>query len=650
MNILKQNILFLALGAAGLCACSSTDSLEGQGGPAQGGGPAKIAFSLGDKGTRAASGTVWQTAEEKDIYNLYAVVFKDASQTLTTTIQLDKEDNASDTFLQCIEIYNDATTPMPTTDQKIITVAEGGDAHVVFVANAGETLRQSLTGQGGTPLTATSTVADFKALTEQDRQLSDGGCYPMLMTSEHFYSMELDEALDQNLGTVYMQRAAARIDVVNKTKDYTVTAVALKNRTVKSALWSDAPVFDAQNVEAGHEYTGLSLAGDPDIEAPYDDQHALMHTIYSYEQYAATMANPDPATVPSVVVTYARTDDPTRTFTHNVTLQDAAGNAIPLQRNHLYRVNVIQQDSELNFTITVREWTEGETFDVSFQAVRDGAARTEARVGDFFTQEGLIVRAEDAATWNAAHANNPIIGIVFCANSDPSCEQFLQRHYDALPDDAKATLGRTTHGLVMSLKNIYNGQKVYFAPEGSSYYTSNPVADPQAAKSVITGLKNSREIDAKSTTNSTSAYIALRYTPVPTTEAYTTGWYLPSVAELIEMGERLGFAKPDGTNALTAQQISDWKIGTYGANQNAAQKFATNLTAWLSRAGSGNYTSVTTGTYFWSSVEQNTGEAYALSIDTSTAGDDSYIHRLLPSYDRVRSANGSCYARAVLAF
>lgn len=552
MNILKQNILFLALGAAGLCACSSTDSLEGQGGPAQGGGPAKIAFSLGDKGTRAASGTVWQTAEEKDIYNLYAVVFKDASQTLTTTIQLDKEDNASDTFQQCIEIYNDATTPMPTTDQKIITVAEGGDAHVVFVANAGETLRQSLTGKGGTPLTATSTVADFKALTEQDRQLSDGGCYPMLMTSEHFYSMELDEALDQNLGTVYMQRAAARIDVVNKTKDYTVTAVALKNRTVKSALWSDAPVFDAQNVEAGHEYTGLSLAGDPDIEAPYDDQHALMHTIYSYEQYAATMANPDPATVPSLVVTYARTDDPTRTFTHNVTLQDAAGNAIPLQRNHLYRVNVIQQDSELNFTITVREWTEGETFDVSFQAVKEGAYRTEARVGDFFTKEGLIVRTEDAAGWNAAHTDNPIIGIVFCANSDPDCEQFLQRHYDALPQEARDRVGNTTHGLVMAM-NYVSGQTTlpaattYAGVESFTYVEDNR----EKGRWLVRGYDNTMKMIAQG--NTTAMRAATRYTPAPTDEAYTTGWYLPSTGEWWQAILRLGCTSANGTT-----HTSDW--------------------------------------------------------------------------------------------
>lgn len=674
----KYNALALFFASAALwlvaaCATSDSEEIAGAGSGEQ--GQARIAFSLGSTGTRAAA-QEWQTASEKEIYNLYCLVFSGDPSTVTASLKRNNE-TGTETFQQCIKVYSDPVNPMPLDVKYIATVQQAGPAQILFIANASDAIVDYITGNGANAIATTTTLADLKAKVEEERALADGACYPMLMTSEDIYSKKLDPKHDAELGTVMMKRAAVRIDIVNHSSDYTITAVDFHNRTVKTPLFADGPdAFNAGAIEATHHYT-TDIQPDPDCAAPYDDQHALLHTIYSYEQLAASaetagVAGAGRSTYPSLTITYTNADK-TKTYTHEVVFEKD-GQRVDLMRNNLYRITMQQQDSYINFTITVKEWNEGEEFLVSYPAVKEGARRTTARVGDFYTQRGNIVPQAQAAAYGGTDADgntDPIIGIVFSANSNPECEQFLKDHYAQLPDEAKKKIGNTTHGLVMRInstqqwKHWVNSASIYYqtnthlGTDDAGWRDSHQQEYIQGARTILNGYECTQAL--RSTNYSYAMWELDAYTNNPTAGvAKATNWYIPAIGEMWQLVLRLGCTDDDGVthNALW----DEWYNNIYATDK-------TNLSITgvmnqkLAKAGAGKYTAFRHGphtsdnyecNYIWTSTEAGKGNVWRAALNwrpdssRSTFTNDFWN---APKYqdEDTRTYNGP-YVLGILAF
>lgn len=310
--------------------------------------------SMNDLLRTKATGEI-QTPEEKQVSNLFAVVFEDASTA-------DLAEVSGDKFHKCVEI--DLTNVTTNLVNLSFTLGSAGDFLVTFVANANPALQGKIKA-----LTSASTVQDLKDIIVES---PDPSTKPdnnnltnqpgMLMTSA-FYKFTASYDLPTNLHTIYLNRVMSRIDIINEAPGVTVSEVKFYNRTVKTYLYNDGTKLLSGNIETPSPKTYTipgGILGDKENPTEYKEE------IYSYEQYYKDDSKP------YLVITYQRDGD-VNSSVHRVLLQDQNGDPIGLKRNNLYRIHLRNDAGLIEYEITVDDWNKYDDIAVSDDDIINGA-------------------------------------------------------------------------------------------------------------------------------------------------------------------------------------------------------------------------------------------------------------------------------------
>ena len=651
-TFLRIAAAFLLLGAAVSCTSETALGLDYE----DGGGEGAVRFSIGVPSgpvTKAVGDELAAEDDEKSVNNLYAVLFRDAD---TSGSGADKgQEDDGDVFFRMFDVLNEGeqyteeisgedgeTVTTTSTDTYILPVSTG-NYQIVFVANPDASLKASLDALEA----GVSTVSDFKGTVcsqapDSKYDSSSSSANPGLLMVSDFYGVLVKSDETTSLaqgegGVVYLERAMARIDIVNKASGITITDVTFSNRAVKTALISDSPALNADYVEAAKTYADLKLAGDSSAsdEAETNKYRAK---IYSYEQYGSG----DDA--PSLSISYTYTiDGVTTTGTQEVKFEkssDASGDGsavteqINLQRNHLYTVIVSNSAGALRFTLTVADWNSGETFEVANEWIRTGMIDYSGiAVGDVMLSDGtwVDVSALSAASGTLTDAQKAkAVGIVaYLYSSDSSAGSGVSAALDG-----KFT---TPHGLVLALKYA-NTDK--WGPEnavGTLYpndATTKTVGVALAGAFTQDGLTmtnyilkvKSSEIENYPAFNDIAEYE--KSVPAPVN---STGWYLPGIGELVDMFGGNGIGKES--------DIENFKLGKETSSEATA-----NLNEALEVVGEGNYSKIEGSPFLWSSSENSSKSAYGVRL---------YDDKLAVGFATKSNGNytmGGMQARYVFAF
>lgn len=194
------------------------------------------------------------------------------------------------------------------------------------------------------------------------------------------------------------------------------------------------------------------------------------------------------------------------------------------------------------------------------------------------------------------------------------------------------------HGLVLCLKNAASNL-VWHSTREMVFSESVSVQNTEALKrySNVSGytLTSTLVNDENAATKSPAAYQAKNYTGLSAPTTGTTGWFLPSAQQWVRMMTGLG-------------GLSEGVI-TYGNSFDSSHSAINLWDAALSKAGSGNYDSMTQSSMFWTSSECDVNNAIRVLVDQSnsfTYGASLYIN----GFVKDGNGSGNCRVRAVLAF
>ena len=599
-------------------------SLSGAIGSGKAAAPKQSSLSTrgsGLPGTRAET----QTADEKKVTGLYAVVFKDADNAVATGAK--GGESETDTFYKMFDVLsiNNQTELHANTDY-YFKVEDNGHYFICFVANPGDDMKTKLKA-----LTTSSTVKEFKEILvdRQSPETKPG----MLMTSE-FIGAVSSMGEETNLGTVPLKRAMARIDIVNQADGITITKVVFKNRSKQTVLISDnADAFKNDYLEATKEYNDVNLVGNSKTPTEYKEQ------IYSYEQYGKD------ADAPSLEITYTMDG---QSYLHVVKFVTAkTKEPITLKRNNLYKVVLSNPSATIKFSLATAPWEEDETFQVTRNELSNKLAGmitpggdivppaakkhdyTTTAAGDFMLKDGTTVKPDALKP----EQQNDVIGIVAYMYKTESNARLRNGVKEALKEKGVAA----PHGLVMALKNAADGNKVQWRTENTAVETSFPSSFKDMYDKGVDGYTLTKRIKDKfgSDMSKFPAFkAALEYTAPTFNES--TGWYLPSESEWLDMLADNGLKVfQDG---LFAEAKAKDDSGNFSFGM-IAQEVADNLKAKFEKVGASNFDAFALDKEYWSSSEKSSIYAYYWYFTDIGFFNFGYNER-----------TRTCYVRPILAF
>jgi len=207
----------------------------------------------------------------------------------------------------------------------------------------------------------------------------------------------------------------------------------------------------------------------------------------------------------------------------------------------------------------------------------DREASAPAKVGDYLYADG---------TWSTElKTNKTVVGIVFSTNTSATDK----------------TAGYT-NGYAMSVKSAgnYTWSTSPSANESGSYISSTDDGDLKDME----GLTHTNALLSNASTHP-AAQAAKNFVAAP---EGTSGWYLPSIGQLIEICHSLGQLDDTSLERTTSGAINWSKEATVAC--------INNINARLSAVGTGKYDAVgTTNAYYWSSSEHALNSAYYLYIN-----------------------------------
>lgn len=217
-----------------------------------------------------------------------------------------------------------------------------------------------------------------------------------------------------------------------------------------------------------------------------------------------------------------------------------------------------------------------------------------ATLGDLMAANGKFYATSDAIST----ANTTAIGVIAHIGTDATTE---------------AIANGGGHGLVLCLKNAASGSGAQWSTETSTleFGDDAKVTDVTALKRTtnVSGYTNTTTLAAKdgAATKYKAACAAKNYTGL-TAPTGTTGWFLPSAQQWVKMQTGLG--------ALDESSI------TWGSLFDTSHTAADKWEAALSKAGTGNYDSMTSELHlYWSSSEYSAYNAVSLNVFATGTGD-----------------------------
>ena len=195
------------------------------------------------------------------------------------------------------------------------------------------------------------------------------------------------------------------------------------------------------------------------------------------------------------------------------------------------------------------------------------------------------------------------------------------------------------HGLVLCLKDAASGADAKWSTEKSAFEFGEDakVASVDALKRTtnVSGYTNTKTLAEKTdaATKYKAAYAAKNYAGL-TAPTGTTGWFLPSAQQWVKMQTGLGALE---------ESVFTWN-SWFDNSHTAADKWE----AALSKAGSGNYDSMTSAYLFcWSSSEYSVSSAVGLYVGAQNTGFNYGFRWLFRTKDDESDGNR---VRPVLAF
>ncbi len=516
MKRFKKLFFYIPVLCAGLWAIScSSDNLptadEPQEPTATVQTTGKLTFRLGGAAAgRSTTERAIQTDAERTIHRLVAVFFN-GNVEQTGTVQ--PQDN--ETFIECKEILN------PTDGQEYtIELSSQTKYTMCLVANPDATLLQAIQN-----LTTASTLDNFKGLTTT----ADPDENSKLMTSD-FYSIYLPQNGSASLGTVDLTRAMARVDIVNLANGVTITKVTFKNRAKQTRLKVDSPESWTSTGEVLHDMDYLmTLVGNDATDATGNTYAAK---IYSYENLTGGTAT----TAPKLEIVYTKEGT---SYTHTVEFKQHDSNGteheLPVKRNTYYRILVSEKSgSGLRFYVAVADW---DSENVKIPVSSDDLAGGIIAPGDFLMSNGMIMSKKATLT---ASQQSQVVGIVF----------YLTENLDdpKLGDGVKAKLTGSTlsqHGLAIALKNATSTEPVQWKTTNTPDEALPDYDYLNEAYIDYDGYKHCQWGFTQNLTNYPTFRVGKEYRDNPPVNFSSTGWYVPSMGELMLMMEEVSGKKFD---------------------------------------------------------------------------------------------------------
>ena len=256
------------------------------------------------------------------------------------------------------------------------------------------------------------------------------------------------------------------------------------------------------------------------------------------------------------------------------------------------------------------------------KATSDAAANpyANAKLGDLFYSDGTFSTTLEAG-------KTPIGVIAYLDQEGTDDDEITEKSNGA------------GHGLVLCLKDAASGADAQWSTEKSAFEFGEDakVASVDALKRTtnVSGYTNTKTLTEKTdaATKYKAAYAAKNYTGL-TAPTGTTGWFLPSAQQWMKMQTGLGALE---------ESVFTWN-SWFDKSHTAADKWE----AALSKAGSGNYDSMTSAYLFcWSSSEYSVSSAVGLYVGAQGTGNNYGFRWLFRTKDDKSDGNR---VRPVLAF
>lgn len=532
-----------------------------------------------------------QTADEKKVTSLYAVVFNDA-----TGVAVNGKvgsANSSEKFYKLFNVLeHNGSAELKAGMDYFLKMEEDGHYYICFVANPGNEMTGKLKA-----LTSASTIKDFKELVED--KVSPETKPGMLMTSA-FIGLVSAKDKESKLNQIELKRAAARLDIVNKVEGVTVNKIIFNNIATKTVLISKKKKdFNPDFLAANTEYADVKLNGKADGTAEFKEK------IYSYEQYGAA----DKA--PSLKISFTEGTD--KNYDVIVEFKSLDGKKlINILRNTLYKLEITKEGEALKFTLATSSWSGDKAVKETKAEVvstliknNDGKndySKTEA--GDFMLKDGSTIKP-DALT---ADKQADVIGIV--------AYMYKSENNARLRDGIKKALAlkgvNTPHGLVLALKNASDVAKWRFHFKAVSTTFSNSIK--VIYNEGVDGYTLTKRIIDKFSSQLEEEFPAfaavVKFEEKVKSPETTTGWYMPSASEWIDiLGDK-------GLNVIEKQDIDKVKEANEGdfGFEGMATKIKNRIHSKLEKVGELNYSKIERETTFWSSYEPKAGRAFVVKF------------------------------------
>lgn len=266
--------------------------------------------------------------------------------------------------------------------------------------------------------------------------------------------------------TVALERASARIDVLNQADNVRIEKIELHNDVVQSYVYTPADGFDGQHSLYKHDLVTRDLTRDAETSAngglvgssTTPTQYAAR--IYTYEHLVGNDGNYHADTRPYVTLTYSTTEDNGNTWTAAQPLEvnfkdysnckDEDGKYdveqfetapdMSVMRNHLYRIR-LTTDPNAPVVIPVLEvldWEEAEEFQTEVEGANPTQAVMNARlwvnrfgetVAEHSDLDNGIYTPSSVEGYHSAYAFNEAAWLVTNADGSKSSALFNRPGY-----------------------------------------------------------------------------------------------------------------------------------------------------------------------------------------------------------------------------
>ena len=439
-------------------------------------------------------------------------------------------------------------------------------------------------------------------------------------------------------------RSMARIDILNFAKDLYITSVKLTNVNNKSCLLGKADAGKLNIPSTGAmqkielkpltEYsakitgTGFGYDATHDAEGTEAICKANKHrTFYLYEQEVK-----DEASSPKVTIEYiAKNANKEKNGKIEVVFKKTTDpkDWVNVKRNHIYTIQLGEEgksilQGKMKVRFIVDDWDE-----VIVPSEIDTDPYATTAVGDYMLKDGTTVKPDDLTPLQ--QYNRDVIGIVAYMYKAENNVRLKEGVRKALNTKGVAN----PHGLVMSFYAFDAAWRTSDTPFGEQKGTLKDVYDTGAdGYTLTTNVWNANKLDEFPAFKATKEFGNKVKAP-----ENTTGWYIPSLGEWIDMLGDKGLQAISKSITDEAKNSSKTQKGWPGVAF-TAMSILNRKMEWVNVDYSLNFVAER---WYWTSSESSSDPYYGNTYYVGFYREDSFYYLCNHRYT-------SLYVRPILAF